>query len=63
MNDVLIPVQQLITKLQNEAPNKKLELEVDRLERLIVQMTHHKGALEETKSVWLPIVKRRITPK
>lgn len=35
---------------------KRKDNEIDALKRVLVEMTHHEGAVEETKSVWLPIV-------
>jgi len=41
--------------LLNRAVLEK-QREIERLTRLIVEMTHHEGALEETREVWLPVV-------
>jgi hypothetical protein len=33
------------------------DAEIKRLQRIIFHMTHHEGALEETKEQWLPIIR------
>ena len=46
-----------------EFANSADDLEIDRLKDLIFNMTHHEGALEETKSVWIKVIADRLGPK
>lgn len=42
--------------LKGEERKENLLEENDELKRIIFEMTHHDGAQEETKFLWLPVV-------
>jgi hypothetical protein len=60
-------VHKLITDITELAVKAEeadsLQRENNKLKNLIFEMTHHEGALEETKEQWIEVIKERLGAK
>jgi pantetheine-phosphate adenylyltransferase len=53
----------LPNKYNKPVTNDSLQTQIDKLTNILVNVTHHDGALEEYKEAWLPIVQTELTSR